>query len=387
MKINLQKQTKFYLILIITIYVSAFLSFWFYHFKADLLGFFRLGWRQPLYNNFFDDQGFKPQSRWGYDGQFYLSMAYDPFFSQKLYRLLDNRGQRLSRIFWPFLANLASFGQKKIIPATMILLNFLFFFFSVFLVAKIIQKARAPAFLLLIYAFLPCFVFGLFWLTPDAIAASLMVIAFYFFYENKNWPAALFMILAVLTKESSLLLPAGGVIFYLFKKDFKKAIFFAGPILAYFIWVAFIFYKFGAWPFFKGTLTLSWPFWEISRKILGLFPMKSISFPAITKIILPLSFLLAALCSFKAIYQKPSLVAVTYFLCGFLVITATQPVWENFLGYGRILSLVGLWAFFYFLETKKKYHLIGPAIFSLASFFVLIYLAFFPTTSFLFLNP
>jgi hypothetical protein len=255
----------------------------------------------------------------------------------------------------------------------MICLNFAIFFISCFALLKLIEKYHAPPILLFFYGLMPCFTIGLFWTTVDAFAASLTVIALYFLDNNKNILACFFMVLAALTKETTLILPVAAMIYFLMKKDLKKVSQFWWPLIIYFLWGLVIFNKTGRWAFLGNPESLALPFCtffkEISFSLKQPFSLQNSLF-----LLWLLNCLLAVVLAVKSIITKRTILSISYFFTGILVLTVSHTIWMSYLGFSRITSLVAIWGIFYSLTEKEKIHLIPAAIFSVTSLLFLILL-------------
>jgi hypothetical protein len=60
----------------------------------------------------------------GYDGQFYYRLALDPFdWARTAYGITMDQSYRYTRIGYPFLAWLVSFGQHQLVPYVLVLIN------------------------------------------------------------------------------------------------------------------------------------------------------------------------------------------------------------------------------------------------------------------------
>lgn len=175
----------------------------------------------------------------GFDGQYYYFIASSPY--QLNYEIDSNWGQR---IIYPVVANTLAFGHQKFLALTMILVNFLAILGSLYFLMKLLDSYGAKPALALIWAFNVGF---LICLTRD-LAEPLMflwiIISLLWLKKDKHFLAALFLGLAVLTREMALLVAGPVLIYFLFKKS-TVAFFYLLPILIYGAWQTFIYYHYG----------------------------------------------------------------------------------------------------------------------------------------------
>ena len=144
----------------------------------------------------------------GYDGQFFLALAFDPFLKTPISRHLDDREYRARRIAWPLAAWIAGMGDDRLRVAALYLLNLLGIALGGALLARLaIDRGRSPW-------WGAAFVLGLgplvcLWrMLDDAQMATLLVAVAVVVSRNRERlrpvAAALFA-LAVLEKETALL--------------------------------------------------------------------------------------------------------------------------------------------------------------------------------------
>lgn len=179
-------------------------------YQGNVTGFFRIGDRlglSPLLN---------PQDLWintgkqGNDGQQFLTLALDPL--QRLAgtsAALDNPVYRGKRILYPFLGWLLGFGQPRLIPWTLALLNVALIGVATGLVAAWQRSlGRSPLWGLALLAIPPVWIvlsIG----TADLLSMTLMLTALLAYRGERRWICAFALALGLLTRETALLAWAG----------------------------------------------------------------------------------------------------------------------------------------------------------------------------------
>ncbi len=63
------------------------------------------------------------ENSYGYDGQFYLMIALDPFITGQAFENMDKPAYRYQRVLYPWVSRLLSFGQPELIPVAMAAVN------------------------------------------------------------------------------------------------------------------------------------------------------------------------------------------------------------------------------------------------------------------------
>ena len=103
----------------------AFLSFFYWvKFQGNITGFFRIGDVLPFSPYLDVDKALIAKGERGYDGQQFLSIAFDPLLQDSgTVAALDNPPYRYRRILYPLLGHLFTLGNRAWIPAVMVAIN------------------------------------------------------------------------------------------------------------------------------------------------------------------------------------------------------------------------------------------------------------------------
>jgi hypothetical protein len=99
-------------------------SLLFLRFGGNVTGFFRIGDALPLSPFLPRSEAFVHPGETGYDGQLFLTLAYDPLLRHEgTAAALDNPRYRARRILYPALAHGLALGSPRAVPWALVLLN------------------------------------------------------------------------------------------------------------------------------------------------------------------------------------------------------------------------------------------------------------------------
>jgi hypothetical protein len=154
----------------------------------------------------------------GYDGQQYYRLALNPFTTQQdQYGVhLDKPSYRQQRILYPLIVWAVTLGgHARLIPLAMILVNLLALIALGFLAALLAQQLGRHALWGLLVALYPGFVLSLSRDLPEPIAAMFLVASMLFALRRQFPLATVLLALAVLTRETTLLLAVAALLIWL----------------------------------------------------------------------------------------------------------------------------------------------------------------------------
>lgn len=144
----------------------------------------------------------------GYDGQFFYRYAHNPLnFEKTDYGVtVDHIEYRIQRTLYPTIAFLLSFGgNEKLIPFVLVLLNVLGFIGVLMISLKICEQFSSNRTL----ALLSLFLFGAYMAlardTSEIFEAFFFILAIYAFINNKLFQYIIFVVLAIFSRETSLI--------------------------------------------------------------------------------------------------------------------------------------------------------------------------------------
>jgi hypothetical protein len=176
-------------------------------FAGNITGFFRIGSVLPL-SPFLDPQQvliFKDQL--GYDGQQFLSIALDPFLQNDgTIAALDHPSYRYRRILYPLLGYLFGLGNPQLIPYALVGINILAIALITVVVAFYNQSRGAEPQNSLLVLTIPGIWITLTLSTADLLGGLLTLAAIHGEHRDRPRLTALFVALALLTRETLFLI-------------------------------------------------------------------------------------------------------------------------------------------------------------------------------------
>lgn len=145
----------------------------------------------------------------GYDGQFFLALAFDPTLQDGTAACFDDAPYRARRILWPLVAHVSVLGWAPGIVLSLLLWNALLTALGTGAVARWLALHGHPAVWSLSFPLTLGVVTSLWRGLGDVALASLLVIAFLALDRNRSGMAAVCLAAALLAKETALLAVLG----------------------------------------------------------------------------------------------------------------------------------------------------------------------------------
>jgi hypothetical protein len=210
-------------------------------------------------------EGLRIDTAEGYDGQFYYRLALDPLNKQRVeYGItIDRPSYRQQRILYPLLARIVALCRTSWIPWSMIVVNYLAVCGLAVSAARFAEFFGLPAIYGLAIPFYPGVLLGLDRDLPDPLAISLMVTSLYLLHSRRVTLAACMLSLAVLTRETVILL-AGALFVHSVWRSLRRqsawteSMPLAIPLAAFAAWQLWILTKWGTFgPAAKGSTVLA----------------------------------------------------------------------------------------------------------------------------------
>jgi hypothetical protein len=176
----------------------------------------------------------------GYDGQYYRYVAHDPLFRKGYAQFIDAPRIRYRRILIPGLAYLLAFGRSQWIDAAYIVLELIAVGLGVYWSsAYLAMRGRHPLWGIL-FVLMPGALSSFDRMLADGLLTALFV-GFLYYSETQAWNKAYAVtVLAGLTRETGLFMAAGAVAFWLFRRQFRRALLFSTAVAPAFLWYAFV---------------------------------------------------------------------------------------------------------------------------------------------------
>ncbi len=208
-------------------------------FGGNVTGFFRIGDALPLSPFLPRSEAFVHPGEPGYDGQFFLTLAYDPLLRHEgTLAALDNPRYRARRILYPALAHGIALGSPRLVPWALVFLNVASAVALVALLALGWHRAT-PGWALGVLAFQG--LWGCLALSPADLLALVFLVAVLGCYQSRNSAGVVVsLLLASLTRETYLLHGALFAGLSLREKRWREALAIAAgqlPAVAWNAWV------------------------------------------------------------------------------------------------------------------------------------------------------
>lgn len=162
-----------------------------------------------------------PDGGKGYDGQFYYYIGKDPWQG---WRHMDVPAYRYQRILYPLLVRLVSLGQERLLPWAMLAINLVSIGGSVAIVEALLIECGVSRWYALSLGLFGGMLFCAITSLAEPLALCLALAAMFTFSRRRLLLSACLFALAVLTKETMLLLAGGYVVYQFTQKQFKQGL-------------------------------------------------------------------------------------------------------------------------------------------------------------------
>jgi hypothetical protein len=150
----------------------------------------------------------------GYDGQFFYRLALDPFTSEEVEFgiRLDAPGWRQQRLLYPLIVWIVSIGNPAAVPVLLIVVNLVGLGSIGWFGARVAMQMGRHALWGLLFSFYPGFLISLSRDLSEIVATAFLLLGILFVTRTRFLAAAIAFGAAVLTRETTLLVPlaAGG---------------------------------------------------------------------------------------------------------------------------------------------------------------------------------
>lgn len=203
----------------------------------------------------------------GYDGQFYYRLALDPFTSeQNAYGIrFDNPPYRHQRILYPFVVWALSFGQPVFLPWLLLAINYIAVGILALLASWLARSFGQHSLWSIVIPLYPGFFISLSYDLAEIIELCFLLSAIIAIRNGRSWFGAIFLTLALFTKETVLLVPAAFAVFALLHSWQARAVrfphwpVFVLPAIVYAAWQAMLWWRWGQLPFLAGGHNIGLP--------------------------------------------------------------------------------------------------------------------------------
>ncbi len=176
----------------------------------------------------------------GYDGQAYHYMAHDPLDNNGIGYFVDAPTTRYRRILLPAMAYLLALGQQDWIDRAYIACNLLFLFLGAWWLARILDRRHTNTWFALLYLLVPATLIALDRLTVDMALTSLVMGFAYYAAVDDRRKLWLVVALAVLCRDTGIILAVAWMVPLLVRRKFREAAVFATALLPAAAWNVFV---------------------------------------------------------------------------------------------------------------------------------------------------
>lgn len=267
----------------------------------------------------------------GYDGQFYYRLALDPFTGEKtdFGITLDIPPYRQQRILYPLIVFLLSLGNVAVVPFLFIAVNFVCLCVIGWLGSLYMQRIGRQALWGAIFPLYPGFLLILARNLAEILSVTLILACLVCLQRQRRRTAVVWLSLAILAKETSLLVAVGPLFAHPAKKWYHR--FAPGvrmlPLLTFLLWQAWLFYRWGVLPVAAAQNNLGFPL----AGLVGFIQQISVSPDRLQSIwLFEISLVLLSFLAYLSIYRTtaagPS-ERYAWLLYTILVASLTRAVW------------------------------------------------------------
>ncbi|MDY7012712.1 MAG: hypothetical protein SVX43_03770, partial [Cyanobacteriota bacterium] len=255
----------------IAVVIFAVFSLCFFKFGGNIYGFFRIGSILPLSPYLDRQNALIFQGELGFDGQQFLSLAFDPFLHDPdTLSTLDSPRLRYRRILYPFLGYCLGFGNLQLIPYVLIGINVLAIIFLVWLVGQDLKQTGRSTWQSLGVLCIPGVWIVLVFSTADLLNSLLGVAALYGYKKQKKGFCGLAIAAAFLTKEISVMLGVALLLSSIREKNWQQIPYLVAAFIPATIWHTYVLFKLRSQGFLGVAENLGYPFIGIGQKIWSL---------------------------------------------------------------------------------------------------------------------
>lgn len=331
------------------------------HVNGDMRVYFHVGdkFEHPA---FVDDLRI-PQihDSFGYDGQFYLMIATDPFLSTRaMVPFIDAPSYRYRRVGAPLLASAVCAGTgARCATYSIPLLLFLAVGLGVWAASTYgVSLGRSPWWGL-VWSALPAVAIGLPRYLPDVLATGLCMAGALLMTRNRVWLAAACFSYAVLTRETAILYPLAFAVSAFLKRENLRAsiVVCALSIVPLALWLVFLRSRLGSVSDEAGA-QFALPFEGIVKLIgdaLSHHDKPNLTVRAIGNVISLAAFLSASAVCIRAYFlDKRDWVAILGLLGMALGILAGYKIWDSSNSSTRTLDCLYVATFLLVLRHNRK---------------------------------
>jgi len=286
----------------------------------------------------------------GYDGYYYFRTALDPFFQDPGFRNL-----RAQRYLYPLASYVLAGGQGRWIPFTLFAVNLLAAVLGAAVVAWMCAERGVSPWWSLCFSLSAGNVLAVVYDLTSPLCLAFAAAAMWCQLRRRIVPCAVFYALAIMTRESAVLLIAPAVLYEWWGRRWRDGLIVGLSVVPMVIWQAVLTPILGCIPWLastgKGGVPLAGVYGAI-RLLDGSHGAK-----ALIRTAGPLAMFVMAMwgtvLAIRRLWGGASLFALGMCGQGLLAVLMGVPQWDSFLGATRILSAVFLFAVLMHAEQPR----------------------------------
>jgi hypothetical protein len=232
----------------------------------------------------------------GYDGQFYLYIAHDPFLRRGFEAYIDAPRLRYRRILVPLAAHVLAAGRPTAIPFAYIAVVLMSVTAGAYWVARFASRAGRSAAWGTAFLMVPAVLISLDRMTLDGTLAALTAGFAVYATGERSWKLYLVLLSAALVRETGLILVAAFCASSLLRREYGRALVFATSVLPCLLWACYVGTRTPSW---NESVFLTWqPFAPFARAFVHALQYPGLAVPSWLLTLLDRLGLLGALCAF-----------------------------------------------------------------------------------------
>jgi len=313
----------------------------------------------------------------GYDGQAYYYAASDPFIRTDFHRI-DLK--KYHRFLYPFLAHIFAFGKKNLLPYSLLIINILAILIGTLFLCFLLKKRGLSVWYGLIYSLgvgnIVAFQYNL--TTP--LFLCLILIGIYFYETKKIGSTAFFFSLALLTRETAVLIILVFLVYEFFKKRYSNSLVITLSLIPFIILQIFIYQRLGKIPILGSSGHLVLPFAGILQKINNLDLQGGIKHILRETSIIPYFcyVMLVLAVSVKKLLKNRNVYNWNLFIQVFISIFLCFPIWEEFAAITRTTFAIFPFMILSYAKDRdklSKYLFIGAGLLTIAAIIRILFIS------------
>jgi hypothetical protein len=303
----------------------------------------------------------------GYDGQFYRYLAHDPSLQKGYSQYTDAPQLRFRRCLVPLAAWLLGFGQRHWIDPAFFAVEMLFLAWGVYWCARLLARhGRSPAWGLL-FVVVPGTLASFDRMLVDGPLLACFA-GFLLYSDEERWGRVwITAMLASLTRETGLLLVAALVVNQLWRRDWRRASWFAASSLPALAWYGYVTARV---PNTGVVSILEFPAWGLLRR---LFWLRTVPDPRaqllfrVTDVLAVLGVVLSIVLAVRWLMRsrRGSVTLCAGFFAGLALVLGSPEYMIDAFGFGRPISPLLLWIMIEAVTRRAWIALAPPLLVSL----------------------